>query len=430
MKNIKSYIELLKANKNLVLTGAPGTGKTYLARQIARAMRAKVEFVQFHPSYSYTDFVEGLRPCRDAAGQIGFKRQDGVFKAFCKDAIANKKTVRKNEDDPQTDEDDPKDLSYYYNVLVDKIANKEITSIKRLSGKEFGVYCENGKTIYAKFGVNRSKGYTYGPSISYKSLNELSKTYPDCESLETAKFNVTRGKLYAAVLYFLYKMKEEDEHYEAEIKADQKVQDDDQDYIDVFSEKEPKSYVFIIDEINRGELSKIFGELLFAIDPGYRGRKGKVKTQYQNLVGKGDVFANGFYVPDNVYIIATMNDIDRSIESIDFALRRRFAWKVIKPEDRTDMLSEKLDPDTCAKALKVMTALNKEISSMRGLGSAYQIGPAYFMKLDKEYYNGDFKALWNMHIEVLLKEYLRVFNNANIRLEQFKEIYFDSLIEK
>ena len=113
MKNIKSYIELLKANKNLVLTGAPGTGKTYLARQIARAMRAKVEFVQFHPSYSYTDFVEGLRPCRDAAGQIGFKRQDGVFKAFCKDAIANKKTVRKNEDDPQTDEDDPKDLSYY-----------------------------------------------------------------------------------------------------------------------------------------------------------------------------------------------------------------------------------------------------------------------------------------------------------------------------
>lgn len=155
-----------------------------------------------------------------------------------------------------------------------------------------------------------------------------------------------------------------------------------------------------------------------------------MKTQYQNLVGKGDVFANGFYVPDNVYIIATMNDIDRSIESIDFALRRRFAWKVIKPEDHTDMLSEKLDPDTCARALNVMTALNKEISSMRGLGSAYQIGPAYFMKLDKDHYNGDFTALWNMHIEVLLKEYLRVFNNADIRLEQLKEIYFNSLIEK
>ena len=430
MKNIKSYIELLKANKNLVLTGAPGTGKTYLAKQIARAMRAKVEFVQFHPSYSYTDFVEGLRPCRDAAGQIEYKRQDGVFKTFCKDAIANKKTVRKNEDAPQTDEDDQKDLSYYYNVLVDKIANKEITSIKRLSGKEFEVYCENGKTIYAKFGVNKSKGHTYDPSISYKTLNKISKKFPDYDSLKSIKTNSSRERIYAAVLYFLYKMKEEDELYEAELKADQEVQEDNQEYIDVLSEKEPKPYVFIIDEINRGELSKIFGELFYAIDPGYRGRKGKVKTQYQNLVGKTDEFANGFYVPENVYIIATMNDIDRSIESIDFALRRRFAWKVIKPEDRTDMLSEKLDPDTCARALNVMTALNKEISSMRGLGSAYQIGPAYFMKLDKDHYNGDFTALWNMHIEVLLKEYLRVFNNADIRLEQFKEIYFDSLIEK
>lgn len=420
MKNIKSYIELLKANKNLVLTGAPGTGKTYLARQIARAMRAKVEFVQFHPSYSYTDFVEGLRPCRDGAGQIGFKRQDGVFKAFCKDAIATQKAFEIHEDNSKTHEDAPKDLSYYYNVLVDKIVNKEITNIEKKNSKKMGVYCKNGKTIYN----------TYGQSISDKTLNELSKTYPDCESLKSSNFKTSRKRAYAAVLYMLYKMKEEDELNEAELKADQEVQEDNQEYIDVLSEKEPKSYVFIIDEINRGELSKIFGELFYAIDPGYRGRKGKVKTQYQNLVGKTDVFANGFYVPENVYIIATMNDIDRSIESIDFALRRRFAWKVIKPEDRTDMLLEKLDPDTCTRALNVMTALNKEISSMRGLGSAYQIGPAYFIKLDKDHYNGDFTALWNMHIEVLLKEYLRVFNNADIRLEQFKEIYFDSLIEK
>lgn len=420
MKNIKSYIELLKANKNLVLTGAPGTGKTYLARQIARAMRAKVEFVQFHPSYSYTDFVEGLRPCRDGVGQIGFKRQDGVFKAFCKDAIATQKAFEIHEDNLKTHEDAPKNLSYYYNVLVDKIVNKEITNIEKKNSKKMGVYCKNGKTIYN----------TYGQSISDKTLNELSKTYPDCESLKSSNFKTSRKRAYAAVLYMLYKMKEEDELNEAELKADQEVQEDNQEYIDVLSEKEPKPYVFIIDEINRGELSKIFGELFYAIDPGYRGRKGKVKTQYQNLVGKTDVFANGFYVPENVYIIATMNDIDRSIESIDFALRRRFAWKVIKPEDRTDMLLEKFDPDTCTRALNVMTALNKEISSMRGLGSAYQIGPAYFIKLDKDHYNGDFTALWNMHIEVLLKEYLRVFNNADIRLEQFKEIYFDSLIEK
>lgn len=151
--------------------------------------------------------------------------------------------------------------------------------------------------------------------------------------------------------------------------------------------------------------------------------KGKVKTQYQNLVDEDDEFADGFYVPENVYILATMNDIDRSVESMDFALRRRFAWKEIKPEDRLEMLSEKL----CDKAIRVMNALNEEISKTRGLGSAYQIGPAYFLKLDKEHYNGDFTALWDMHIEILLKEYLRGYSNADAKVEEFKNIYFDSL---
>lgn len=187
------------------------------------------------------------------------------------------------------------------------------------------------------------------------------------------------------------------------------------------------AYVFIIDEINRGDLSKIFGELFYAIDPGYRGEKGKVKTQYQNLINKDDVFADGLFVPENVYILATMNDIDRSVESMDFALRRRFAWKEIKPEDRSEMLSEKLDHDTCEKAARVMTNLNKAITKTRGLGSAYQIGPAYFLKLDKERYNGDFTALWDMHIEILLKEYLRGYSNADAKVEDLKKIYFDSL---
>ena len=74
-----------------------------------------------------------------------------------------------------------------------------------------------------------------------------------------------------------------------------------------------------------------------------------------------------------------------------------------------------------------MKALNEEISKTRGLGSAYQIGPAYFMKLDKEHYNGDFTALWDMHIEILLKEYLRGYSNADAKVEEFKNIYFDSL---
>ena len=84
MMKIDKYIDLLEANKNLILTGAPGTGKTYMAKEIAKAMGAEIGFVQFHPSYDYTDFVEGLRTKNDGNGNVGFERRDGVFKEFCK----------------------------------------------------------------------------------------------------------------------------------------------------------------------------------------------------------------------------------------------------------------------------------------------------------------------------------------------------------
>ena len=85
----QTYIELLKESHNLVLTGAPGTGKTYMAQAIADEMGAVTKFVQFHPSYDYTDFVEGLRPIEKSDGQMSFERKDGVFKAFCKEATSS-----------------------------------------------------------------------------------------------------------------------------------------------------------------------------------------------------------------------------------------------------------------------------------------------------------------------------------------------------
>ena len=182
-----------------------------------------------------------------------------------------------------------------------------------------------------------------------------------------------------------------------------------------------RDYVFIIDEINRGEASKIFGELFYAIDPGYRDDKDNpVQTQYQNLIPTSDVFAKGFYVPRNVYILATMNDIDRSVESMDFAMRRRFTWKEIKPECTEDML-DNLGQSLADSAKEIMHRLNNEIAATDGLGAAYSVGPAYFMKIKD--LKGDFSALWNMNIEPLLREYLRGFRAIDDMMEKFRKAF-------
>lgn len=388
MENIQSYINLLKANKNLVLTGAPGTGKTYLAKEIAKAMDAEVELVQFHPSYDYTDFVEGLRPIKESNNQIYFERKDGEFKKICKKAIINK----------------PMDNDVFQSLWKEYLLTNP--SIITISGI-FNIYLSWDEKL-TKLNVSEIRyfesEYIHSNSYTY-SCDDLKKIYDNTYSAEDFCGNG----------YF--------------VRYGEIIISDMEKTIGLSSKRSysRRPYVFIIDEINRGELSKIFGELFYAIDPGYRGEKGKVKTQYQNLIGNDDIFVDGFFVPENVYILATMNDIDRSVESMDFALRRRFAWKEIKPEDRLKMLSEKLDHEICEKAKIVMKALNEEISKTRGLGSAYQIGPAYFLKLDKEHYNGDFTALWDMHIEILLKEYLRGYSNADAKVEEFKNVYFESL---
>jgi 5-methylcytosine-specific restriction endonuclease McrBC GTP-binding regulatory subunit McrB len=137
-------------------------------------------------------------------------------------------------------------------------------------------------------------------------------------------------------------------------------------------------------------------------------------------VPETDVFAKGFYVPENVYILATMNDIDRSVESMDFAMRRRFTWKEVTPVDTESML----DSLPCAKEAKeTMSRLNNAIADTDGLGAAYMIGPSYFLKLGEN--GGDFAKLWKMNIEPLLKEYLRGFRKTAEILDRFSKAYFE-----
>lgn len=309
VRDVKT-LNLLKTNKNLILTGAPGTGKTYRAIQIAKRLICennadqdkRIGIVQFHPSYDYTDFVEGLR-AEELNNNVFFKRKDGVFKEFCK---------------------------------------KALESLKQ----------------------------------NYKDYDQDSETICNGNNADVKK------------------------------KFSNKIKD------------VPK-YVFIIDEINRGEISKIFGELFFSIDPGYRGKSGQVKTQYQNLVENNDPFqGNGFFVPENVYIIGTMNDIDRSVESLDFAFRRRFAWQEVKVDDTKDAICSTIENKNInlTELKDRLNKLNDLIEKDEELGSAFCIGASYLTKIDNYQEDKETKAidnLWNYHIKGIVYEYVRALDKSS-----------------
>ncbi|MBQ5855942.1 MAG: AAA family ATPase [Bacteroidales bacterium] len=405
--NYDTFLSLLRGNYNLILTGAPGTGKTYLAKEIAKAMGAEYKLVQFHPSYDYTDFVEGLRPIKSGSS-LGFQRKDGVFKTLCKEAINFT-------------------FDNVYTSLIEKIKEGSMKTImlRNIESKQLEVSGEDSIRWYSETEKNhKSSNVVSRDRIKklfnvYNTLDKLQRIQNINESITSTIGGCDSYYYYGVLQYIL-------EHV--------------------------KPYVLIIDEINRGEISKIFGELFFSIDTGYRGNKHRVDTQYQNLIpkegdsdfdpSKADVFRNGFFIPENVYIIGTMNDIDRSVESMDFAMRRRFAWKEINAKSRQTMLDEesawgangKPSDDIIEEMKNRMDNLNAAIidkygyedlsnKDKIGLSKAYQIGASYFLKYSL--YN-NFDDLWTNHIEGLLYEYLRGKTNIDEKIDRLHQAYNDT----
>lgn len=354
-----NYSGILKKSKNLILRGAPGTGKTYLAKEIALELTGgnedQIGFVQFHPSYDYTDFVEGLRPDSNEDGTIDFKLQDGIFKKFCHLAKEAQKIGGQDNFDQAWD-------SYleYINVAEEK---EYITRTSYLS--------VNSRQ---NLSVNYDSGVP-GWSIPRKYVYEL---YKD-KNYNKQEYYKSGGKTVLERLRKRFGLK---------------------DYISPTEIDTNKKFVFIIDEINRGEISKIFGELFFSIDPGYRGEKGSVSTQYANLHETDDKF----YIPKNVYIIGTMNDIDRSVDTFDFAMRRRFRFIEVTAESQLGMLDDVLG-DKAEEAKARLRNLNAEIEKVQELNSHYHIGPSYFLKLEEVDF--DYELLWSDYLKPLLEDYLR-----------------------
>jgi len=399
--SIKSYREFLKAINqsetivkdddmnfplNTILYGPPGTGKTYNtilraaqiienrvidsydeALEVVKAnLHDKIEFITFHQNYSYEDFIQGLRPDTENDNQLTFERKDGVFKEIADKALKNLTESEK----PQLSK---KPFEEVFNEFINPLVEGEIEEIEvKMKKVSYFITAISNKSIDFR---KASGGTAHTLSIGTLKKMYLAESVLEIQGL---------ASYYTPLLAELLKIGKDSSGKKEQIKR--------------------QNYVIIIDEINRANISRVFGELITLIEPDKRSH-GTIPLEAR--LPSGDPFI----VPSNLFIIGTMNTADKSIALLDIALRRRFEFESMYPKYEIE--------DQEIYDVEILEKINKQI--IKSKGHDFQIGHAYFMGDNKDLVQRMNKKVIPLLLEYYMndeKEVKGILNSAGLIIEE------------
>lgn len=406
---------------NTILYGPPGTGKTHLtllraseivenrkietyseAQQIFNThLGDRIEFITFHQNYSYEDFIQGLRPDVETKGSLSFERKDGIFTQIAINALfeyykiysSNKKVVSQVQNSQI-------DINEIYLSFFDFLKSTPERVYKTKTGSDL---------IISSFTDRKCLNFSHSDSsihhtVSGARLIKLYEIFPNLDLIKNVHKDITEalGGCNATVYWTALKEFIDFVNNKISIKPIQEEEGVYLNYEDISFDEKKKllstvniyelfkidknsvpNYVIIIDEINRANISRVFGELITLIEPDKRSH-GAIPLRCK--LPSGD----DFIVPSNLYILGAMNTADKSISLLDIALRRRFEFEAMYPLYEINGVE--------INSASVLRNINTSIKARKG--ADFQIGHAYFM-VD----NFDLISTMNKKVIPLLLEY-------------------------
>lgn len=444
-KNESPKSNVLQPSTNSILYGPPGTGKTYHSINLAIAIiddisakervdvkasfdkyikEGQIVFCTFHQSMAYEDFIEGIKPVEPNSEneQLTYAVEDGIFKKLCTEAAFSYVKQQPTQDTVKV-----LDFASDYDRFVDSVNERfskgeKIELATRSGGKVYVESLSANNNIWVRH-LDGNQNYT----VSKNRLSKLAQKFPDLSELTNindqfrGEIGGSNASAYWAVLNAIRSQPSEKASATKNIAEKEFSYEDKKEIIKTLSNKDfsvenPKKFVLIIDEINRGNVSQIFGELITLIEDDKR------LGQAESLKATLPYSKENFGVPSNLYIIGTMNTADRSVEALDTALRRRFAFVPKMPEESKLKITED-GIDLAA----LLTTLNNRLKVLKDtdhtIGHAWLWNVTTFEQLKtvfenkilpllQEYFYNDFEKLGLVLGDVFFKPHIQI--NSNI----------------